>query len=81
MPHENLHVSKTIGLLTHGPYRLALFGAVVLLGIFVPLIFAVITFESSSVIFPAAFGAGAALAGLWSYETIWVSAGQDIPLS
>ena len=48
MPHENLHVSKTIGLLTSGPYRSALFGAVVLLGIFVPIIFAVITFETSA---------------------------------
>ncbi len=81
MPHHNLHVSKTVNLLAHGPYRTMLLGAVVLVGIFVPIVFSVITFESSSVIFPAAFGAGAALAGLWSYETIWVSAGQDIPLS
>lgn len=81
MPHTNLHVSKTVDLLAHGPYRATLFGAVVLLGILAPLVFAVIVLESSTVVIPAAFGAGAALAGLWSYETIWVSAGQDIPLS
>ncbi len=81
MPHSNVHVSKTVDLLAHGPYRTILFGAVVLIGIILPIIFALVALETSTIIVPAAFGAGAALAGLWSYETIWVSAGQDVPLS
>ncbi len=81
MPHANVHVSKTVDLLAHGPYRTILFGAVVLIGIVLPIVFALIAIETSTIIVPAAFGAGAALAGLWSYETIWVSAGQDVPLS
>jgi Fe-S-cluster-containing dehydrogenase component/formate-dependent nitrite reductase membrane component NrfD len=82
MPHsQNLHVSKTVGLLTRGPYRGMLLLAVIFVGIVVPLALGLLTWQSSYVIFPASFGAGAALAGLWAYELIWVSAGQDIPLS
>jgi hypothetical protein len=55
--------------------------AVIFVGIVVPLALGLLTWQSSYVIFPASFGAGAALAGLWAYELIWVSAGQDIPLS
>jgi Fe-S-cluster-containing dehydrogenase component/formate-dependent nitrite reductase membrane component NrfD len=82
MPHsKNLQVSKTVGLLTHGPYRSMLIFAVIGIGIVVPLALAALAWQSSYVFASASFGAGAALAGLWSYETIWVSAGQDVPLS
>jgi Ni/Fe-hydrogenase subunit HybB-like protein len=82
MPHsKNLQVSKTVGLLTRGPYRSMLIFAVIFIGIVVPLVFAVLTWRSIDVFASASFGAGAALAGLWTYETIWVSAGQDVPLS
>ena len=82
MPHsQNLQVSKTVALLTRGTYRGLLLSVVIFIGIAVPLALGLVIWQSSYVIFPASFAAGAALAGLWVYEMIWVSAGQDVPLS
>lgn len=83
IPHVNAHVSRTVRLLTHGPYRWVLLLGVVLLGLVVPLALAAVAVfaYSRAVAIPSAFAASAALAGLWFYESIWVSAGQDVPLS
>lgn len=81
LPHANPHVRKTVRLLTRGPYRGILIWAVVVIGILLPLLLALSALTTDFVVLPVAFAAGAALAGLWIYESIWVSAGQDVPLS
>jgi len=82
MPHVNRHVRKTVGLLTDGPYSAVLFGIVLLAGVVVPLLLAAGIFASDDNQGIMAVGAAvAALVGLWAYERVWVSAGQDVPLS
>jgi len=80
-PHPNLHVAKTVELLTHGPYRreLLLFGLGI--GVVVPLVALAVGWVSGVLAEWSVLAAIAALIGLWSYERIWVSAGQDVPLS
>jgi formate-dependent nitrite reductase membrane component NrfD len=82
MPHVNRHVRKTVSLLTDGPYSAVLFGIVLLAGVVVPLLLAAGIFASDDNLELLAIGAAVtSLVGLWAYERIWVSAGQDVPLS
>ncbi len=80
-PHPNLHVARTARLLTHGPYRAELLGVGLVVGVFVPLVCLVLGALAGGALWWNAVAAGAALIGLWSYERLWVSAGQDVPLS
>ncbi|HEU5423099.1 MAG TPA: NrfD/PsrC family molybdoenzyme membrane anchor subunit [Nitrolancea sp.] len=79
--HSNAHVARTVKLLTEGPYRPVLLYGVWLLGVLAPLLLIAATLLTGLEIVTAAFAASAALAGLWFWERIWVSAGQDVPLS
>ena len=81
VPHVNSQVRRTVELITAGPYRGAFWGAVLLLGTLVPLALVAVLFGTGAVVVPGVLAAVAALFGLWSYERIWVSAGQDVPLS
>jgi len=81
VPHANLHVAKTVRLLTHGPYRGQLLGLGLGLGVLVPLAALVLGWTTGSLTLASAVAAVAALIGLWSYERIWIEAGQDVPLS
>lgn len=81
VPHVNAHVRKTIALITHGPYRSTLLGGVLLLGTLVPVALVALMFAIDAYALLGALAGVAALAGLWLYERMWVSAGQDVPLS
>lgn len=81
VPHVNAHVRKTIALITHGPYRSTLLGGVLLLGTLVPVALVALMFATDAYALLGALAGVAALAGLWLYERMWVSAGQDVPLS
>jgi Fe-S-cluster-containing dehydrogenase component/formate-dependent nitrite reductase membrane component NrfD len=81
MPHVNAHVRKTVELITSGPYTRLLYGSVVLVGVVAPLLFVLGVFVTSEETIFALLASVAALFGLLSYERIWVSAGQDVPLS
>ena len=81
VPHVNAHVRKTIALITHGPYRSTLLGGVLLLGTLVPVALVALMFAIDAYALLGALAGIAALAGLWLYERMWVSAGQDVPLS
>jgi Fe-S-cluster-containing dehydrogenase component/formate-dependent nitrite reductase membrane component NrfD len=81
VPHVNAHVRKTVGLLTDGPYSAILYGGVLLIGVLVPVLLVVAMLSSDAEALLGALAAVAALAGLWLYERVWVSAGQDVPLS
>jgi Fe-S-cluster-containing dehydrogenase component/formate-dependent nitrite reductase membrane component NrfD len=82
LPHVNTHVGRTVRLLTEGPYSPILYGVVLLLGTIVPLGLVVgIARLDSGVEVMGALAGVAALAGLWAWESVWVSAGQDVPLS
>ncbi|HCG30678.1 MAG TPA: 4Fe-4S ferredoxin, partial [Chloroflexi bacterium] len=81
VPHVNAHVRKTIDLITRGPYRGVLYQGVLLLGALVPLVLVALMFLTGADAVLGALAGLAALAGLWFYERMWVSAGQDVPLS
>ena len=81
VPHVNAHVRKTVDLITHGPYRSTLLGGVLLLGTLVPVALVALMFAIDAYALLGALAGVAALAGLWLYERMWVSAGQDVPLS
>jgi formate-dependent nitrite reductase membrane component NrfD len=81
LPHVNAHVHKTVRLLTHGPYRAHLLALGLGLGVVVPLAALTFSWAGQAVEAWNVVAALAALAGLWSYERIWISAGQDVPLS
>ncbi len=73
--HPNQDVACAARLLTQGELRSRFWGGVVAAGIVLPLV----------LLLAGAAGAPLAsllaLAGLWLYETLWVRAGQSIPLS
>ncbi|MBI2368786.1 MAG: polysulfide reductase NrfD [Deltaproteobacteria bacterium] len=75
-PHPNLDAEAAARLITHGPWRLAFWGGVVLSGHLVP---GLLLLPAS----PATSGLASllALAGLCAYENCWVKAGQSPPLS
>lgn len=79
--HSNLHVAKTVELLTRGPYRVELLLVGLGIGVVLPLMALVVGWGSGALTGWSVVAAIAALIGLWSYERIWVSAGQDVPLS
>ncbi|ACM06967.1 4Fe-4S dicluster domain-containing protein [Thermomicrobium roseum] len=81
VPHANLHVAKAARLLTHGPYRGELLVVGLGVGVLVPLIALALGWASGNLAPWSVVAAVAALIGLWSYERLWVEAGQDIPLS
>jgi hypothetical protein len=81
MPHVNMHVRKTMHLITDGPYTTLMFGMVGVVGTILPLLFALLALVTDQITLFAILASLAALAGLLGYERIWVSAGQDVPLS
>jgi Fe-S-cluster-containing dehydrogenase component/formate-dependent nitrite reductase membrane component NrfD len=81
MPHVNAHVRKTVHLITEGPYSTMLYGVVGLGGTILPLIFILLALTTSQLTLFAWLASLSALAGLLIWERIWVSAGQDVPLS
>lgn len=81
MPPVNAHVGRTVELIARGPYRDALASGVLMLGTIVPLILVVATHLTGAVTPLSILAALSALVGIWTYEHIWVSAGQDVPLS
>ena len=81
LPHVNAHVHKTVRLLTHGPYRAHLLALGLGLGVVVPLAALALGWTGRAGEEWSVVAALAALIGLWSFERIWVSAGQDVPLS
>ncbi|MCX2726766.1 polysulfide reductase NrfD [Thermomicrobium sp. 4228-Ro] len=81
LPHPNLHVAKAAHLLTHGPYRVELLGLGVSVGVLVPTLALALGWAAGDLTVWGTIAAVAALVGLWSYERIWVAAGQDVPLS
>jgi formate-dependent nitrite reductase membrane component NrfD len=81
MPHVNMHVRKTIHLITDGPYSTMLYVAVGLIGTLMPLLLALLALATDQLTLFAVLASIAALVGVLSYERIWVSAGQDVPLS
>ncbi|MDW7982619.1 MAG: 4Fe-4S dicluster domain-containing protein [Thermomicrobium sp.] len=80
-PHPNLHVAKTVALLTRGPYRGELLVVGLGIGVVLPILALLIGWSSGALAGWGVAAAVGALIGLWSYERIWVSAGQDVPLS
>ncbi|HEX7159939.1 MAG TPA: 4Fe-4S dicluster domain-containing protein [Trebonia sp.] len=81
VPHVNAHVRRVVHLIRSGPYRGVLTVAVLLVGTLVPFLAVVGAFITDFVGGFTVVAALAALVGLWSYERMWVSAGQDVPLS
>jgi Ni/Fe-hydrogenase subunit HybB-like protein len=81
VPHVNAHVRRTVELITGGPYRSVFYGGVLLIGALVPLALVAAVFAGDGERWLGPLAAIAALAGLWVYERVWVSAGQDVPLS
>ncbi|MFW6074592.1 MAG: carotenoid biosynthesis protein [Chloroflexota bacterium] len=81
LPHVNAHVRKTVHLITDGPYSTMLYGMVGVVGTLLPLLFVLLALSTSQVTLFALLASLSALAGLLAYERIWVSAGQDVPLS
>jgi Fe-S-cluster-containing dehydrogenase component/formate-dependent nitrite reductase membrane component NrfD len=81
VPHVNAHVKRTVELITGGPYRSLYYGGVLLIGALVPLALVAAVFGGGNERWIGALAAVAALVGLWVYERVWVSAGQDVPLS
>ena len=81
MPHVNAHVRKTVHLITDGPYSAMLYGMVGLIGTLLPLLFVFLALATDQLTLFALLASATALAGLLAYERIWVSAGQDVPLS
>ncbi len=74
-PHGNLDAARAAHLVTGGPWRGQFWAGVVLAGILAP---PPLMFLGAAGAFVAAT---LALAGLWLYEELWVSAGQSLPLS
>jgi Fe-S-cluster-containing dehydrogenase component/formate-dependent nitrite reductase membrane component NrfD len=81
MPHVNAHVRKTVHLITDGPYSMMLYGVVGVVGTILPLLFVLLALVTDQLTLFAWLASITALAGLLAYERIWVSAGQDVPLS
>ena len=81
MPHVNAHVRKTVHLITDGPYSMMLYGMVGAVGTILPLVFVLLALVTDQLTLFAWLASLTALAGLLAYERIWVSAGQDVPLS
>jgi Fe-S-cluster-containing dehydrogenase component/formate-dependent nitrite reductase membrane component NrfD len=73
--HPNLDTARAARLVTHGDWRLRFWLVVVLVGTVVPV--ACVLHSPRA----AAVGAVLALVGLWTWEELWVKAGQSIPLS
>jgi Fe-S-cluster-containing dehydrogenase component/formate-dependent nitrite reductase membrane component NrfD len=73
--HANLDIARAARLITHGPWRAQFWAVSVLLGTVLPTI---LVWLSPPL---AVLGAALALLGLWTYEEIWIKAGQAVPLS
>jgi Fe-S-cluster-containing dehydrogenase component/formate-dependent nitrite reductase membrane component NrfD len=73
--HPSVEAGRAARLLTHGGLRWRFWGGAVVGGLVIPLALVWLT--------PAGTVAAAvlALAGLWLYEDLWVTAGQALPLS
>ncbi|MEX2223918.1 MAG: 4Fe-4S dicluster domain-containing protein [Candidatus Rokuibacteriota bacterium] len=76
-PHGTEEARRAARLLTHGPFRAALWGGVAAAGIALPLVLLL----SASVPFGSELAAVLALGGLWLWEELWIRAGQMLPLS
>jgi Fe-S-cluster-containing dehydrogenase component/formate-dependent nitrite reductase membrane component NrfD len=81
MPNVNAHVRKTVHLISDGPYTAMHVGMVGVVGTLLPLVFVLLAFITDQLTLFAWLASITALIGLLAYERIWVSAGQDVPLS
>jgi Fe-S-cluster-containing dehydrogenase component/formate-dependent nitrite reductase membrane component NrfD len=71
--HTNVDAARAARLLTRGALSRRFWGGAVIVGLVLPLVFALTPMLAA--------GAVLALAGLWVYEDAWIKAGQIIPLS
>jgi Fe-S-cluster-containing dehydrogenase component/formate-dependent nitrite reductase membrane component NrfD len=81
LPHVSEDVRIATQLLIKGRLSGRFWGLYIGAGLAAPIVFAVIAFWSAA---PTAFSIAAsvlALAGLWWYEELWITAGQSVPLS
>jgi Fe-S-cluster-containing dehydrogenase component/formate-dependent nitrite reductase membrane component NrfD len=73
--HANLDAARASRLITHGPWRGRFWAVVGVVGTVLPIVLVWVSPLAAAV-------AGVlALVGLWSWEDLWVKAGQSLPLS
>jgi Fe-S-cluster-containing dehydrogenase component/formate-dependent nitrite reductase membrane component NrfD len=73
--HPSVDVARAARLITRGHYRSRFWTGVIALGIVVPLL--IVWLAPAAILLAALL----ALVGLWTYEELWVKAGQSVPLS
>ena len=73
--HPSVDVARTAKLITRGHFRNRFWTGVIALGVVVPLL--IVWLAPAAILLAALL----VLAGLWTYEDIWVKAGQSVPLS
>jgi hypothetical protein len=78
MPHPNRDVAQAIRLIVAGPFKTLFRGGVVLGGNLLPFVLLLVLEPSS---FLSLVVSVLALAGLFAFEHLWVTAGQAVPLS
>jgi Fe-S-cluster-containing dehydrogenase component/formate-dependent nitrite reductase membrane component NrfD len=76
---EDVH--RAIALLTRGALSTRFFGGAMALGIAAPLVLLAISARVGFSPALDALASAAALAGLWHFESVWIEAGQSVPLS
>jgi Fe-S-cluster-containing dehydrogenase component/formate-dependent nitrite reductase membrane component NrfD len=81
VPHANVMVAQTSGLITRGPYARRFWWVALGSGVLLPLIMLAAATSATFSAAPFLGAAALALLGLLVYEDIWVQAGQAVPLS
>jgi formate-dependent nitrite reductase membrane component NrfD len=79
MPEENVEKSRAARLITKGIFSKLFWGGAVISGVILPLL--ALTSGAAQAHVLALLASGAALAGLFVWEHIWIQAGQAVPLS
>ncbi|MGH7906922.1 MAG: 4Fe-4S dicluster domain-containing protein [Candidatus Binataceae bacterium] len=81
LPAADENVERAAALIATGPMRWEFWGIVIVIGVAGPVALLALGLSGSAP--PGVYLAAAilALAGLWSFENIWIDAGQAVPLS
>jgi Fe-S-cluster-containing dehydrogenase component/formate-dependent nitrite reductase membrane component NrfD len=78
LPHASEDARRAVNLLKRGALSRNFWGLVICAGVVLPLL---LLWVAGDALLPGVFAAGLALAGVWVFEDLWVTAGQAVPLS